>query len=134
MPVNRYYSSIAVDTTLSNSVNQSATTIVVGSTTGFPTSFPYTLALDYDTATEELVDVTAASGTSLTVVRGRDGTSAVAHDAGAPVKHVISGRDLREAQEHIASISDVHGVSGNLADSLQSASGVFSVSFLTMGG
>jgi hypothetical protein len=132
--VNRYYSSTAVDTTLSSSINQIATNITIGSVTGFPTSFPYTLSLDYDTATEELVDVTAASGTTLTIVRGRDGTTAVAHNAGAPVKHVISGRDLREAQEHIAAISDVHGVSGNLAENLQSAPGVYSATFLTMGG
>lgn len=134
MSVNRFYSSTAVDTTLSNAVSLGATSMVVGTTTGFPTSFPYTMAVDFDKATEELVDVTGASGTTLTIVRGRDGTIAIAHDAGAPVKHVISGRDLREAQEHIAAISDVHGITGNLADSIQTQSGVYSTAFLTMGG
>jgi hypothetical protein len=110
--VNRYYSSTAVDTTLTSSVTSGGVSISVATTSGFPTSYPYTLAIDYDTASEELVDVTAASGTTLTVVRGRDGTPAVAHDAGAVVKHVISGRDLREAQEHIAASSSVHGVTG----------------------
>jgi hypothetical protein len=70
------------------------------------------LALDYDTSSEELVNVTAAAGTTLTIVRGQDGTSGVSHDAGAAVKHVISGRDLREPQEHIAASSGVHGVTG----------------------
>jgi hypothetical protein len=112
MPVNRYYSSTAVDTTLTGSVNGSATSITVASTSGFPTSYPYTLALDYDTASEELVNVTAAAGTTLTIVRGQDGTSGTAHSAGAVVKHVISGRDLREPQEHIAASSGVHGVTG----------------------
>ena len=134
MPVNRYYSSTAIDTSLGASVSSSGTSIVVGSTSGFPLSFPYTLAIDYDSASEELVNVTAASGTTLTIARAQDGTTAVGHDAGAAVKHVISARDLREPQEHIAAVSGVHGVSGNLADSLQSAEGVFSVSFLTMGG
>jgi hypothetical protein len=134
MSVNRYYSSTAIDTSLTSSVTLSGTSITVGSTSGFPTNFPYTLALDYDSASEELVNVTAASGTTLTITRAQDGTTAVAHSAGAVVKHVISARDLREPQEHIAAVSDVHGVTGNLADSLQSASGVFSVSFLTMGG
>ena len=114
MAVNRYYSSTAVDTVLTNTINNVAVTIVVDSVSGFPTSYPYTLALGYDTATEELVDVTAASGTSLTVVRGRDGTSSQNHDAGAPVKHVISGRDMREAQEHIGADSGVHGVTGSV--------------------
>jgi hypothetical protein len=114
MPVNRYYSSTAVDTTLTGSVNSSGTSITVASTSGFPTSYPYTLALDYDNASEELVNVTAAAGLTLTVTRGQDGTSGTAHNAGAAVKHVISGRDLREPQEHIAASAGVHGVTGSV--------------------
>jgi hypothetical protein len=114
MPVNRYYSSTAVDTTLTGAVNSSGTTITVASVSGFPASYPYTLALDYDTSSEELVNVTAAAGTTLTIVRGQDGTSGVSHDAGAAVKHVISGRDLREPQEHMAASSGVHGVTGSV--------------------
>ena len=110
--VNRYYSSTAIDTTLDSGINGSATSITVGSTSGFPTSYPYTLALDYDGATEELVNVTAASGTTLTIVRAQDGTVATSHSAGAIVKHVISARDLREPQEHIAASTGVHGVTG----------------------
>ena len=114
MPVNRYYSSTAVDTTLTGAVNSSGTTITVAAVSGFPASYPYTLALDYDTSSEELVNVTAAAGTTLTITRGQDGTSGVSHDAGAAVKHVISGRDLREPQEHIAASSAVHGVTGSV--------------------
>lgn len=112
MPVNRYYSSTAIDTTLDGAVNSSGTSIVVGSVSGFPTSYPYTLALSFDTASEELVNVTAASGTTLTIVRAQDGTTAVGHDAGAAVKHVISARDLREPQQHMADSTGVHGVTG----------------------
>jgi hypothetical protein len=114
VPVNRYYSSTAVDTTLTGAVNSSATTITVAAVSGFPASYPYTLALDYDTSSEELVNVTAAAGTTLTITRGQDGTTGVAHDAGAAVKHVISGRDLREPQEHIAASSAIHGVTGSV--------------------
>jgi hypothetical protein len=112
MPVNRYYSSVAIDTTLTGGVNGSATSITVASVSGFPASYPYTLALSYDTASEELVNVTAAAGLTLTIVRGQDGTSGVAHDAGAQVKHVASARDYREPQEHIAASTGVHGVTG----------------------
>lgn len=114
MSVNRFYSSTAVDTVLTSSINNAVTTITVDTVSGFPTSFPYTLAVGFDTATEELVDVTAASGASLTVVRGRDGTSSQNHDAGAAVKHVISGRDMREAQEHIGANDGVHNVTGSV--------------------
>jgi len=114
MPVNRYYSSTAVDTTLTGAINASATSITVASVSGFPASYPYTLALDYDTSSEELVNVTAAAGTTLTIVRGQDGTTGVSHDAGAAVKHVASARDFREPQEHIAASSAVHGVTGSI--------------------
>jgi hypothetical protein len=114
MPVNRYYSSVAIDTTLTGGVNSSATSITVASTSGFPASYPYTLALDYDTASEELVNVTAAAGLTLTIVRGQDGTSGTAHNAGAAVKHVASARDFREPQEHINATSAVHGVTGSV--------------------
>jgi hypothetical protein len=63
----------------------------------------------------ELVSVTAAGGTTLTVTRGQDGTSAVAHLAGIDVRHAISARDLREPQEHIGATTDVHGLSGGAA-------------------
>jgi hypothetical protein len=114
MPVNRYYSSVAIDTTLTGAVNSSGTSITVASVSGFPASYPYTLALDYDTSSEELVNVTAAAGLTLTIVRGQDGTSGTAHNAGAAVKHVASARDFREPQEHIAASSAVHGVTGSL--------------------
>lgn len=114
MTVNRYYSSTAVDTTLDGAINAGVTSMVVGSVSGFPTSYPYTLAVSFDTASEELVNVTAASGTTLTIVRAQDGTTAVSHDAGAAVKHVISARDLREPQEHIDASAGVHGVTGSV--------------------
>ena len=121
--VNRYYSSVAVDTTLSFSITSSDLTLVVGSTAGFPTSYPYTLALGYDLSNEELVTIVGASGTTLTVGltasggadiagRGVDGTNDQAHVAGEPVKHVISARDMTESQAHIAAESGAHGVTG----------------------
>lgn len=119
--VNRYYSSVAVDTTLSFAISSSDLTIIVGSTAGFPTSYPYTLALGYDLSNEELVTIVGASGTTLTIGesvsgganvagRGVDGTNDQAHAAGEPVKHVISARDMTESQAHIAGEADVHGL------------------------
>lgn len=111
--VNRYYSSTAVQTELSSAVSSTATTLPVLATSGFPTSYPYTLILDSSTTSEELVEVSAAVGLSLTVTRGIDGTSGVAHSAGTTVLHGVSGRDHREPQEHIAASTNVHGIGGS---------------------
>lgn len=92
----RYYSSTAVRTTLTADITAAATTITVGAATGFPGSVPYTVIIDQDTINEEVVTVTARSGTTLTVTRGADGTSAVSHSSGATVNHGVSARDFEE--------------------------------------
>lgn len=105
----RYYSSTAARTTLSSGINSTATSITVGSVSGFPGSFPYTLILDQDTASEEVVTVTAASGTTLTVTRGQDGTTGVSHSSGAAVNHGVSARDFDEPNSHVNdTTTDVH--------------------------
>jgi hypothetical protein len=103
----RYYSSTAVETALGSSIpaqsqGQANTSFIVGSISGFPTDYPYTLIVDPDTSKEEVVTVTAGSGTTLSVIRGSDNTQAVAHSAGAVVRHGVSGREFRESENHIA--------------------------------
>lgn len=97
----RYYSSIAQRTTLASSVSDVATTMVVNAAVGFPASTPYTMIIDQDTVNEEVVTVTGRSGTTLTVLRGVDGTTAVAHSTGASVNHGVSARDFDEPNEHV---------------------------------
>lgn len=97
----RYYSSTAQRTTLSGSILAGATTIAVVAVTGFPVTRPYTLILDQDTVNEEVVTVTASSGTTLTVTRGVDGTSGVVHAAGSTVNHGVSARDFDEPNVHV---------------------------------
>lgn len=114
MAIARFFSSIAQPTALAGGIANTNLTIQVQATTGFPTSYPYTLALDYGTSSEELVDVTNAAGTTLTVTRGVDGTSAQTHSIGAVVRHTSSGRDFSDFQTHAAATSGIHGVSGTL--------------------
>lgn len=110
----RYYSSTAAQTTLNGSINNSTSTLVVTATTGFPASYPFTLLIDPDTVNEEVVSVTAGSGTTLTVTRGADGTSGVAHSSGAVVKHGVSARDFDEPNAHVNASSAVHGLTGSV--------------------
>ena len=103
----RNYSAIAVETTLgaalaSQSQGDSNTSFVVVSTSGFPSTFPYTLLVDPDTNKEEVVTVYGGAGTTLQVYRGQDNTQAVAHAAGATIRHGISAREFKELQTHIA--------------------------------
>ena len=103
----RYYSSTAVETSLQSSIaaqsqGASNTSFIVASISGFPTSYPYTLIVDPDTSKEEVLTVYAGSGTTLSVYRGADNTQAVAHSAGAVVRHGVSARDFRESENHIA--------------------------------
>ena len=113
------YSNTAVQTTLSGNISGAATSMTVGITTGFPSSFPYVLAVDYGAATEELVVVTAAGGTTLTVTRGFSGTSAQSHSIGAVVRHVVNAQDLTDFRTHEAATASVHGVTGALVGATQ---------------
>ena len=99
----RKFSSTSVSTTLNAGINSSATSIVVATGTGAALMGGVTLAagnvdsfgiaLDVDTQNEEVVWVTNVSGDTLTIVRAKAGTSAIAHTAGATVKHVFTGDD-----------------------------------------
>ena len=73
----------------------------------------YTVVIDPDTALEEIVDVSNySSGNSLTIARGIDGSTGVAHSAGAIVRHMVIGRDLSETNTHIENTTTAHGVTG----------------------
>jgi len=83
-----------VQTTLASACTNIATTISVVSAAGLPTSGNFMLRID-DVApatTFEYAECTGVSGTTLTVTRGQEGTTGIAHSAGAFV-----GNDLTAA-------------------------------------
>jgi hypothetical protein len=104
----RRYSSTSVETTLSTGISSTATTMVVATGTGstllgnqtlgpavsgvYPDQF--TLAIDPDTANEEIVFATFLASDTFTIVRARAGTSGITHSGGATVKHVLTSNDL----------------------------------------
>ena len=136
----RYYSATAVDNTLAASITSGSTSMVLStSPIGYPPNYPFTLAIDYNTATEELVQVTAVSGTTVTISRANAGLgsntvgTAAAHGVGAVVRHVITAQDLTDAQNHYATAltAGAHGVTGALATFLGSPSSANFASYLT---
>ena len=113
----RKYSSRSQQTTLSSAIASGDTTMTVGSGSALmggktPTSAQtFTVVIDPDTALEEIVDVSNySSGNTLTITRGRDGSTAVAHSAGAVVRHMIIGRDLQDANDHSENTTSAHGL------------------------
>jgi hypothetical protein len=116
MTVTRFYSNVAVPGTLSAALSNSATSMALASTpVGYPTSFPFTLAIDQGNAAFELVSVTSGAGTAGTpwqIVRNFDGTVASAHNAGAAVQHDFSAFDVSTSRSHEnqGTGSGVHGL------------------------
>lgn len=108
-----FYSNIAVPTTLSGNINNSVGSCTVTDTTGWPSSYPYIISIDYNTANEELVRVTNNAAGTLTIVRGFGSTSAVSHSSGAAVRHVLNAQDFTDFRTHEAATSAAHGIAGS---------------------
>jgi len=112
----RKYSSRSQQTTLASALTSSGTSATVVSGTSLlggvtiSAGQTFTVVIDPDTALEEIVDVTAVATNTLTITRGIDGSSGVAHSAGAVVRHMAIGRDYREANTHIETSNGVHGI------------------------
>jgi len=124
----RKYTSRSQQTTLTGSVTSGATSFTVVSASqllgdlsaaGISATAVFTVVIDPDTALEEIIDVTGVNTSTnvLTVTRNVDGSTAQSHSAGAVVRHMIIGRDLREANTHIeanaASSDTAHGIALN---------------------
>lgn len=110
----RFYKNAPAHTIPGGVVNAVTTAIVVDSIAGWPTQFPFTAIIEPDLTLEEIVDVTAIVGTTLTVVRGADGSTASAHAAGVKIVHGFTARDATEANDHINDTTDVHGSTGSV--------------------
>jgi hypothetical protein len=99
----RKYSTTSVATTLAAGIASGNTSITVptgagsllmgGVSLAVGNVDQFLIALDVDTNNEEIVAVTQISGDTLIIERGQAGTSAIAHTAGASVKHVFTGDD-----------------------------------------
>lgn len=100
----RLYSSISVETILSAAITSSQTSMAVATGTGSAllggvtlaagNVDQFTVAIDPDTVNEEIVFITANSGDTFTIVRGRAGTTQITHASGATVRHVLTSNDL----------------------------------------
>ena len=98
----RLFSSTSVETTLASGISSTATSMTVAAGTGssltngvtVAAGTQFTVALDPDTTSEEIVFITAQSTDTFTITRGEAGSSQIAHSAGATVRHVLTSDDL----------------------------------------
>ena len=96
--IRRQYAGAAVATTLTAGINASATTCSLAANTGWPSSagVPFYVVIDPGTSTEEKCSATI-SGTTLTLTRAQDDTSASSHASGAVIYPVFTANDADEA-------------------------------------
>lgn len=111
----RKYSNVSKVMALTGNITNVATSCVVDDASGLPITFPYALALDYETSNVEIVLVSAAAGNTLTISRGQEDTPGRAHSTGAVTVHVATALDLQNAANHIEATTDVHGVGASSA-------------------
>jgi hypothetical protein len=106
------FSSTSIETTLQTAIATSgATTMTVATGTGSALMGGvslaagnvdvFTVAIDVDTINEEIVFITNQTSDTMTIVRGRAGTSPTTHTAGATVKHVLTSYDLNNFQSTV---------------------------------
>lgn len=98
-----------ISTTLTAPLSSGATTVTVASPAGMPTitgSDYFLLTLvgltDGDETAWEIVRVTAVSGTTLTVVRAQEGTSALTFSVDTPVEMRLTAASIPTALSHLA--------------------------------
>tara|TARA_R110000823_G_scaffold285447_1_gene403892 strand:- start:166 stop:669 length:504 start_codon:yes stop_codon:yes gene_type:complete len=94
----RQYKGAAASTTTTNSLTSVDTSVTLAATTGWPATaaVPFYVVIDPGTSSEEKCSVTI-SGSTLTLTRGADDTTAVSHSSGATIYPVFSADDADEA-------------------------------------
>lgn len=93
----RQYKGAAAQTTITSSINAAATTVQIASNTGWMSGAePFYVVISPGTASEEKCSATI-SGTTLTLTRAQDDTTAQTHSSGATIYPVFSADEADEA-------------------------------------
>ena len=102
----RQYKGAAASTTTTNSLTSVDTSVTLTATTGWPSTpaVPFYVVIDPGTSSEEKCSATI-SGATLTLTRGQDDTTAVAHSSGATIYPVFSADDADEANNMAATMT-----------------------------
>lgn len=101
MVVRRQFSGVAVESYITALLTAGGLTVDLTVVTGWPSvpSVPFFVAIDFDSVSLVEKCLATISGSTLTLVRAQDGTTAKEHAAGAKVMHVLTAVDADEANE-----------------------------------
>ena len=94
----REFSGAVLQTSLASSLSNSATSFTVADGSTYPSgSNPFVVVIDRGVNTEEKILISSRSINVFTVSqRGYDGTTAVAHNSGAFVDHVLDASTIQD--------------------------------------
>mgnify|MGYP003651243877 CR=1 FL=1 len=94
----RQYKGAAAATTTTNALGVGDTSVTLTATTGWPSTpaVPFYVVIDPGTSSEEKCSATI-SGSTLTLTRAQDDTTAAVHSSGATIYPVFSADDADEA-------------------------------------
>lgn len=82
-------------TTLQGDITNSATSITVNSSATFPATGAFHALID-----GEIITVTAISGTTWTITRGAEGSTAATHNDGAVIRLIVTAASLRSLMDY----------------------------------
>ena len=102
----RQYKGAAAQTTITNALASGDTTITIAANTGWPSTpaVPFIVVISPGTSSEEKCSATI-SGTTLTLTRAQDDTTAVSHSSGAAIYPVFSADDADEANQFTSTMT-----------------------------
>jgi len=105
----RQYKGAAAPCTTTNALTAGDTSVTLSAITGWPStaSVPFYVVIDPGTSSEEKCSATI-SGSTLTLTRAQDDTTAVSHSSGATIYPVFSADDADEANA-LASVMTTRG-------------------------
>jgi len=94
----RQYKGAAAATTTTNALGVGDTSVTLTATTGWPSTpaVPFYVVIDPGTSSEEKCSATI-SGSTLTLTRAQDDTTAAVHSSGATIYPVFTADDADEA-------------------------------------
>jgi len=102
----RQYKGAAAPCTTTNALTAGDTSVTLSAITGWPStaSVPFYVVIDPGTSSEEKCSATI-SGSTLTLTRGQDDTTAVSHSSGATIYPVFSADDADEVNNMAATMT-----------------------------